>query len=290
MIHRVFVRYILRQSTLFLQEVCKKLKNPDRRVTIFIHDVIAMMVAVQVSFWLYYGDNIAYLSTQFIQKQMVIFGLLCAGFFLWFQTYRGVWRYVSLTQIIFLASAIGFASLVYLPISTKMTVQSIKIPQTLILMNWIAAVCLATTSRLLYRAFRERWMGHENMELSPKPVTRLLMLGVSVELKSFLTQLQERDDHNYEVMGIITENSKQVGRSLQGYQILGTLKDLPDLIENFDAEGECPQQLVIASTQYDGQKLQQLLKLVSEFKVDICKLPKLGKGKIHSLEVQPLTL
>ena len=113
------MKQILNRSTVLLKVFGEKLKNPHRRVMVFIHDIIAMIVSIHLSFWLYYGDNLAYFSGHFIQKQTLIFGLLCAGFFLWFQTYRGVWRYVSMPQILILAGAIGIASLVYLPLATK---------------------------------------------------------------------------------------------------------------------------------------------------------------------------
>jgi O-antigen biosynthesis protein WbqV len=284
------VRQILNRSTIFFKDFGEMLKNPDRRVTVFIHDIIAMIVALQLSFWLYYGDNLAYFSGHFMQKQMLIFGLLCAGFFLWFQTYRGVWRYVSVTQILILAGAIGFASLLYMPLATKLSVQNIKIHKTLIVMNWAIAVTLATTSRLFYRAFTERWMAPENMDLSAKPTVRLLLVGISRELEGFLTKLRHSGTHNYEILGIVTDNTMHTGRYLQGYQVLGTLDDLPDLIENYNADGEHPHQLVIASTQYFGQKLQQILKLVHELKVDIYKLPNLDRDQSHTLELQPLIL
>lgn len=284
------MKQILNRGTLILKDVGEKIRNPDRRVTIFIHDIIAMCVAIQLSFWFYYGENIAYFTGHFLQKQMLIFGLLCAGFFLWFQTYRGVWRYVSLPQLLILAGAIGFASLVYLPLSTKMSVQNIKIPKTLILLNWGLAVSLVTTSRLFYRAFTERWMAPENTDLSSKPTTRLFMIGIGRELENFLTHLRQKETHNYEILGIITENAKFTGRYIQNHQILGTLNDLPDLIENYNSEGEHPHQLVIASTQYFGKKLRNILQLTSELKVDLFKLPNLAREGSHSLDIQPLAL
>lgn len=274
----------------FLKNIAEKLRNPDRRVTVFIHDIIAMFVAIQLSFLFYYGENLAYFSDHFVHKQMLIFGFLCAGFFLWFQTYRGVWRYVSLTQILILAGAIGFASLLYLPLATKLSVQNIKIHKTVILWNWAIAVSLVTTSRLFYRAFTERWMAPENTDLSSKPTTRLLLIGVSRELEVFLTHLRQRDSHNYEILGILTENAKLTGRSIEGHQILGTVHDLPDLIENYNAEGEHPHQLIIASTQYFGQKLRSILKLASDLKVDLFKLPNLAREESHSLDMHPLSI
>jgi O-antigen biosynthesis protein WbqV len=259
-------------------------------VAIFIHDIVAMCIAIQLSFWLYYGDNIAYFSGFFLQKQMVIFSLLCAGFFLWFQTYRGVWRYVSLTQILILAGAIAFASLLYLPLATKMNVQNIKVPKILVLMNWGVAVSLVATSRLFYRAFTERWMAPENADLSSKPMTRLFMIGISRELETFLTHLRQRDTHNYEILGIISDNKKFTGRYLQSHQILGTVDDLPDLVENYNAEGEHPHQLVIASTKYFGQKLLNILKLAAELKLDLFKLPYLSNEEGHSLDILPLSI
>ena len=116
-------------------------------------------------------------------------------------------------------------------------------------------------------------MAPENTDLSSKPTVRLLLVGISRELESYLTQLKHANTVNYEILGVVTDNPKHTGRYLQGYQVLGVLEDLPDLIENFNAEGEHPHQLVIASSQYFGPKLQTILELISELKVDIYKPP-----------------
>jgi FlaA1/EpsC-like NDP-sugar epimerase len=151
-----------------IRYILKHWKHIDRRITIFLHDVVAVLVAVQLSFWLYFDDHLSFFAPSFLPKQMVVFGLLCAGFFLWFQTYRKTWQRISVDHLFILAAAIGLASLVYLPLVTKFHAQHVKISKVVVLLNWAIAVSLVISSRLLYRAFTEGWRSPKRKNVPQK--------------------------------------------------------------------------------------------------------------------------
>lgn len=123
----------------------------DRRFLIFSHDIVALLGAMQVAVWLVLRNDIDQLDSGFIGKQAMIFALISSGLFLWFQTYRIGWQYLSWRQSAIIVGALGFASLIFFPLISKAHMQAIEIPSMLVLVNWVAASCLLLGSRMVFR-------------------------------------------------------------------------------------------------------------------------------------------
>lgn len=267
------------------------LQNPNRRFLVLLHDFFAALLSVQLGFWLYYGDNLSYFSDHFVHKQMFVFALLCMGFFFWFQTYRGVWRFISWKQISVIAGAILLASLIYLPILTKANVENIRIPKILVLWIALTALGLLLLSRFLYRLGFERWILPETNEMARDPISRIILVNLSRHLEKFIEVQQRKPQADYDILGIVSDKNQHTGRTIHDVPVLGTLEDLPDLIENFNADGEHPHQVVLTGTHLNGQRVRALKEMLQAYQVNLCKLDTtaLSPSKI-SPEIRPIDL
>ena len=264
-----------------LKKASKKIQGPnlfgflkaatlDRRVLVFCHDVIALFAAMQLSMWFVLSDELQLLAPGFILKESVIFALIASGFFLWFQTYKGIWRYVSWRQSALLVGVLGFASLIFFPLLTKAHMQPIAIPAVTVLVNWGVASALLIGSRVFFRVFHERWSVADESLLTDSPMARVILVGGGVDAKQFLKNLQGQKTHLYDVLGYVESHPTGEG-ALEGVDILGSLADLPDLIENFNSEGIHPHHLIFTDGDYLGPKARALLKNLSAFKVSFMK-------------------
>lgn len=255
----------------------------DKRFLIFTHDIVALFAAMQLSMRFVMGEDLSLLSSGFVFKQSFIFALIASGFFLWFQTYKGVWRYVSWRQSALIIGVLGFSSLIFLPLMTKASLQPIPIPNLVVLVNWGVASGLLIGSRLFFRTFYERWLTNEDSALTDTPVSRVILVGTGQTTKHFLKHLSHKKQHLYDVLGLVDSNP-QIGTSIQGTDVLGSLSDLTDLIENFNAEGLHPHHIVITDPSYLGLKVRSLLSNLSSFKVNFMKVSKEGNTLV------PLTI
>ncbi len=253
------------------KELTPHLAKIDKRFLIFTHDVIALFAAMQLAMWFVMRDDLSLLSYGFIFKQSLIFALISSGFFLWFQTYKGVWRYVSWRQSALIIGVLGFASLIFFPLMTKAHMQPISIPNLVVLVNWVMASTLLIGSRVFFRIFYERWLTGDDSALADTPVSRIILVGAGPSTNNFLTELKHKKQYLYDVIGIV-ESDPKVGASLHGVDILGSLADLPDLIENFNSEGMHPHHIVITDSSYLGSKVRSLLSNLASFKVDFMTL------------------
>ena len=256
----------------------------DKRFLIFTHDIVALFAALQLSMWFVMREELSLFSSEFILKQSCVFALIASGFFLWFQTYRGVWRYVSWRQSALIVGVLGFSSLIFFPLITKAHMQPIPIPNLVVLVNWGVASGLLIGSRLFFRIFYERWLNSEDSALTDTPVSRVILVGAGHSTKYFLKKLSHKKQYLYDVIGIVETNPK-VGDSIQGVDVLGSLADLPDLIENFNSEGMHPHHIVLTDYSYMGSKVRSLLTNLSSFKVDFMKLSE-DEGDLIPLRIE----
>lgn len=261
----------------FLQKI-QNLKLPDRlniarldrRVLIFCHDIVAIFAAMQLSMWLSLKEELQLLEPGFVLKESLIFALIASGFFLWFQTYKGIWRYVSWRQSALLVGVLGFASLIFFPLLTKAHMQPISIPAVTVLINWGIASLLLVGSRAFFRVFHERWSVADESLLTDIPMARVIVVGGGSGTKQFLKSLKRQKTQLYDVLGYVESNPK-LDATLEGVDVLGSLADLPGLIENFNAEGIHPHHIVFADSDYWGTLSRTLLKNLSAFKVSFLK-------------------
>lgn len=258
----------------------------DKRFLIFTHDILALFAALQLSMWFVMKDELSLLSSGFILKQSCIFALIASGFFLWFQTYRGVWRYVSWRQSALIIGVLGFSSLIFFPLITKAHMQPVPIFNLLVLVNWGVASVLLIGSRLFFRIFYERWLNSEDNALADTPVSRVILVGTGHSTKYFLKKLSHKKQYLYDVIGIVDSNPK-VGDSIQGVDVLGSLADLPELIENFNSEGMHPHHIVLTDSSYLGSKVRSLLTNLASFSVDFMKLSE-DEGELIPLRIEDI--
>ena len=255
----------------------------NRNVLIFCHDVVALFAAMQLAMWLVMREELALLEPGFILKESLIFTLISSGFFLWFQTYKGLWRYVSWRQSALLVGVLGFASLIFFPLITKAHMQPIAIPTAIVLVNWIVASVLLVGSRVFFRIFHERWSVADESLLTDAPMARVILVGAGLGARKFLTNLQAQKTHLYDVLGCVKTDPK-LDTMVKNIDVMGSLEDLPDIIENFNTEGLHPHYIVFTDTDYFGSKARALLKNLAPFKVAFMKVQEEGSV------LEPLTI
>lgn len=273
-----------------LRPIILRLLHPDRRLMVFTHDFLVPMVALQLAFGLYYGDNLVYFSEFFMEKQMLTFGLLCAGFFTWFQIYRYVWKYTNFKSLFVLWTAIAFATLCYWPIATKINIENIKIPSLLIAGVGLMTVALATFSRIVYRFGYLRWIMPEDKDFADKPTARILLVGMhSAHIDLFSKSLAADQDGGIECVGIITEKPQNLGKTICGIEVIGLFQDLVEIIEDLNAQGTHPHHVVITSDFYKGEKLRALMEMLKPYHISLKKFSSFKPGA-SAHELLPITL
>jgi UDP-GlcNAc:undecaprenyl-phosphate/decaprenyl-phosphate GlcNAc-1-phosphate transferase len=161
-------------------------------------------------------------------------------------TYRGIWRYTSVPDLLnlFRAATIGVAvSVLYLVFTTRFETFS----RAVFVLDWTLLILLLTGSRVAFR-FLAEW-------LRPRSATsrRALIYGAGDGGALTLRELRSNADLARQPVGFLDDDRDKRGRRINGVPILGGL----DVAEEIFAAQQV-EEVIVASRKITPERLERL--------------------------------
>ncbi|MGL9837124.1 hypothetical protein EB22_01383 [Enterococcus faecium] len=200
----------------------------------------------------------------------IIFYLLYGSFF---KVFTRINRYTNLREMIAifdsLSASAASSSVVLLFINKQYSLR-------LVIFAYLLSLLLIIGSRLIWRIYIET----KNMRyLSTDSAKNTLIVGAGeggrILYNSFLGSKTAQDIH---VVGFVDDDPNKRNTYLSGKKVLGSLKDIPELIEKYDI-----QMVTIAIPSLSRKKLRRIFELVESAHVKVNTMPsmeELASGKI----------
>ncbi|EOS7797316.1 polysaccharide biosynthesis protein [Enterococcus hirae] len=200
----------------------------------------------------------------------IVFYLLYGSFF---KVFTRINRYTNLREMIAIfgsLSASAASSIIVLLFINK------QYSLRLVIFAYLLSLLLIIGSRLIWRIYIET----KNMRyLSTDSAKNILIVGAGeggrILYNSFLGSKTAQDIH---VVGFVDDDPNKRNTYLSGKKVLGSLKDIPELIEKYDI-----QMVTIAIPSLSRKKLRRVFELVESAHVKVNTMPsmeELASGKI----------
>ncbi|HGF7874893.1 nucleoside-diphosphate sugar epimerase/dehydratase [Enterococcus faecium] len=213
-----------------------------------------------------------------IPMELILISIgLSIGFYLFygslFKVFTRINRYTNLREIIAIfgsLSASAASSIIVLLFINK------QYSLRLVIFAYLLSLLLIIGSRLIWRIYIET----KNMRyLSTDSAKNTLIVGAGeggrILYNSFLGSKTAQDIH---VIGFVDDDPNKRNTYLSGKKVLGSLKDIPELIEKYDI-----QMVTIAIPSLSRKKLRRIFELVESAHVKVNTMPsmeELASGKI----------
>ncbi|EKZ0431103.1 polysaccharide biosynthesis protein [Enterococcus faecium] len=213
-----------------------------------------------------------------IPMELILISIgLSIGFYLFygslFKVFTRINRYTNLREIIAIfgsLSASAASSIIILLFINK------QYSLRLVIFAYLLSLLLIIGSRLIWRIYIET----KNMRyLSTDSAKNTLIVGAGeggrILYNSFLGSKTAQDIH---VIGFVDDDPNKRNTYLSGKKVLGSLKDIPELIEKYDI-----QMVTIAIPSLSRKKLRRIFELVESAHVKVNTMPsmeELASGKI----------
>lgn len=245
----------------------------SRRSLAFVHDTLMAALAFILALYLRLGNDIVTLPAGTITVSILLFTATCALVFWISGLYRSIWVFASLRDLIEIlrATSIAVASFVLLAF---LTTRLEGVPRTVPFITWFILLAGLGGSRMAFRLLRERRLS-ALWERSGGGRVNVLLVGAGDEADLFMRAVSANPQSPFHVVGILGENSKRVGRSIHGADILGTIDQLPAIIEQLRSKNKAPSRLVLTRgvTRFNGELVAQLLEQASTYGLSLSRLP-----------------
>src|SRR5262249_45567132 len=141
-------------------------------------------------------------------------------------------------------------------------------PRSTFVICWFVMLALLGGPRFAYRAIKDGGLSNilSRRDRSTVPV---LLIGVSDSANAFIREMGRERAAPYEVVGLVGVNARRVGRDVAGVPVLGTLAELPRVIERLDRRDQRPRRLIIAADGVDGPAVRELLDLADRLAIPL---------------------
>lgn len=208
----------------------------------------------------------------------IVFYLLYGSFF---KVFTRINRYTNLREMIAIfgsLSASAASSIIILLFINK------QYSLRLVIFAYLLSLLLIIGSRLIWRIYIET----KNMRyLSTDSAKNTLIVGAGeggrILYNSFLGSKTAQDIH---VIGFVDDDPNKRNTYLSGKKVLGSLKDIPELIEKYDI-----QMVTIAIPSLSRKKLRRIFELVESAHVKVNTMPsmeELASGKISVSKIKTI--
>ena len=261
-------------------------------------DGVLAAIAVPVARWI--ADPIVFLLQPSWLLAVGAIALLVAG--LPFRLSLQYWRFAGMSDLISVAaSSVGAAALFALVL--HLAGFSIASPAFPIIHTFTLLVLLGTP-RVAYR--RSQIIGGAALADGGSDARggSALLIGAGEDADLFLRALsQERRALSQErrsalrVTGLLSLGTRQTGRRIQGFPILGPVDDLVSVLDRLRAEDRLPSVLVIATPDLTGDVLARVIDEAQGFGLAVRRAPRptalrpaMQGGEADRLELKPVAI
>ena len=216
-----------------------------RQTLVIAHDVAIATMALPIAFMLRESSLVLSGARSAYVLQALPMVALAALLSAWlFGSYRAVWRYMGVPEIIRLGQFAIVAVLLF-QVGHFLVDRLHGMPRSLPPLQFLVMMFLMLTSRIAYGELLRRSEAAPTMP--PKPI---LLVGSGDGAALFIQMLGRRRDRDYDVVGILCDS---VGRhrSIAGVPILGTLADFDRVLANLRVQDMLPARLVVTRPHHE---------------------------------------
>lgn len=271
------------------------LPRPNRRALAFIHDTAMAAVAFLLALYLRLGSDWSVLPPGSVPASLALFTVTCAAVFLVSGLYRSIWAFASMRDLVQILRAATIAVVTFIILAFLFT-RLEGVPRTAPFIAWFILLAGLGGSRMAFRLWRERRLS-ALWERSGGGRVNVLLIGAGDEADLFMRAVSSNPQAPFHVVGIIGENNKRVGRSIHGVDVMGTVEELPALVEKLKTQDKAPSRLILtrAVTRFNSPLVAQLLEQSSALGLSLSRLPALTElrddvSAALTMRDQPLAL
>jgi UDP-GlcNAc:undecaprenyl-phosphate GlcNAc-1-phosphate transferase len=199
-----------------------------RRIAEVIIDFILICVSYYTAHLLRFEGDIA-ANFPLMMKSLPWLIVARLGCFYYFGLYQGIWRYISIKDLVAIFKAVT--------VSTILTIMFLtfffrfqEYSRVVFMIDGILMLFLASGTRILIRVMRESFASLRPGE------KKVLIFGAGDAGEMVLREIRHNKQLNYHAVGFLDDNPKKVGRRIHGVAVLGTREKLTQLVEHKNIE------------------------------------------------------
>jgi FlaA1/EpsC-like NDP-sugar epimerase/lipopolysaccharide/colanic/teichoic acid biosynthesis glycosyltransferase len=254
--------------------------TPFRRpIVIGIH-ILIFALASYLAFFIRFDGKIPNSEFAAFLRYLPILVAIRIIFLFTFALDQGLWRFVSVKDVLNISGATTLGTLVFFFI-VRTVFGDEGYPRSVYVMDWFLNVFMLGSIRL-FRRLHEKRHGRKMFK------KRVLVIGAGSAAEMLLREVDSSPYYPYEVIGLIDDNPLKKGLMIRNVKILGDRKALSEIVDE-----EKPDEFLIAIPSASRSEFSVILEELRQYALPIKTMPSLwsilsGRGSFNTLRaVEP---
>jgi FlaA1/EpsC-like NDP-sugar epimerase len=209
--------------------------------------------------------------------------------FYFFDVYRGMWRFTSVSELINIIKAAGLATLLVI-FFVFGVYRFAGFSRSIFLIDWCFTILVIAGSRLGIRLFFQKFVPSQPIlsllaaqrglaaSAPRKTKRRLLVIGAGICGEKILREIGDNPQLRYDVVGFLDDAPSKTGRMIHGVRVLGTTHELMPIAEHAQAD-----EALIAIPSASAEQMRRIVSLCKQSGIDFKTVPSYGElidGKV----------
>src|SRR6185312_14324502 len=222
-------------------------KLTARQVLIVLHDLLATMAAIVVTFLMRFEGAALTERLRGLERFLPFFLLYAAVVYFIFGMHRNKWRFTSIPDLynLFRAStvlAISLLALDYVLVAPNIY-GTFFFGKVTILLYWFLQMFFLGGLRVVYRYFH---YARTLQRVKVADATPTLILGRAADAEVLLRGIESGAVKKIWPVGVLSPSAADRGQSIRGIPVLGDIDDLEGVVADLESRGDRVRRLVLA--------------------------------------------
>ena len=208
------------------ETMLNKIFYHKRRIVEVLLDFVIICISYYSAYFLRFEGSIFAYNLFLIKESILWIILIKMSVFFLFGLYRGVWKYISISDLltIFKVVTIGsVASILFLTFVFRFNEYS----RAVFFIDWILLLLLISGVRILFRVIGE-FFSRAN-----ETGYRILIYGAGDTGEMVAREIKRNRGLNYRPVGFIDDNPAKLKSKIQGITVLGSKEDIKRLVSAY---------------------------------------------------------
>ena len=211
------------------------------------------------------------------------------GSFYFFNLYRGMWRYTSISDLLNIIKASCVSSLVIICLILFSHSRFIGFPRSVFIMDWCFTILLISGYRLCIRLYFEQISNDKTSSIPTRQVLtiffkkmaeskRLLVIGAGNGGEKIYREIHDNARLQYTVIGFLDDDLAKVGKTIHGVPVLGRIEDIKRIVKKVNID-----EALIAIPSATSEQMREILAYCRDGGVKFKTIPGIGElinGKV----------
>ncbi|KTD20710.1 polysaccharide biosynthesis protein [Legionella londiniensis] len=196
------------------------------KLPVLAFDILSIPVAWYMAYWLRYNMQpfpVSLTQPQILAALAMVATVQIACYY-YFKVYRGLWRFSSLSDLTRILRAAISATILSIPVLYLSTLLH-DIPRSVLPLYCMVLITLLCSGRLLLRSYWDQKI----VSAAQDGIKRVLIIGAGQAGEGLVRDLKRT--HSYLPVGFIDDNPGKRGLEVHGVRVLGSIRDMPDLVQ-----------------------------------------------------------